>query len=194
MRERRPGVGSPAAVATARDWLGRHGVSEDQQRGETSPDADADSEAVARTIALRKLTGQARTRQELDRALAAKQVPAAVAEQVLDRLEDVGLVDDRRFAQDWVESRQTRRGLSRAALRRELQAKGVVGEVIEEALQPVAYEDELAAARGLALKKLRAMTGLDRQVRYRRLAGALSRRGFSSGVVASVLAEVLHQE
>ncbi len=78
-----------------------------------SDDVDADVESVARAIALRKLTAKACTRHELDRALQAKNVPEGVIDGVLDRLQEVGLVNDASFAVDWVSSRQQRRHLSR---------------------------------------------------------------------------------
>jgi regulatory protein len=155
-------------------------------------DPDADPENVARQIVLRKLSAQARTRQELAKALQVKRVPPEVADQVLGRFQEVGLIDDAQFARDWVESRQGRRSLSRSALRRELSAKGVDRDEIEAALEPVTSAEEMTAARQLADKKLRSMTQLAPDVRYRRLAGALARRGFGSGVISSVLDDVLH--
>ena len=155
-------------------------------------DPDADPVAAARTIVLRKLAAQARTRAELRTALDAKQVPVEASEAVLDRMEAVGLVDDAGFAQDWVTSRQQRRHLSRLALRRELVAKGVEGDHIDVALEQVDDDDELAAARRLAAKKMRSLVGQDRQVQYRRLAGVLGRRGFSSSLISRVVSESLN--
>jgi regulatory protein len=140
---------------------------------------------------LRKLAAQARTRHELAQALASRDVPEDVADQVLDRMESVGLVDDAAFARDWVESRQQRRHLSKSALRRELQTKGVDRDQIDQAVADVESDDELAAAEALAAKKLRTMDGLAREVQYRRLAGVLARRGFGSGVTSTVLSRVL---
>ncbi len=156
---------------------------------DTEADSEADPEAMARQIVLRKLAAQARTRHELASALAAKRVPVNAAETVLDRFSELGLIDDAQFARDWVESRQGRRGLSRSALRRELQGRGVDADFIDEALAPVGSDEELAAARQLAEKKLRSMSRLDHEVRYRRLAGALARRGFGTGIIATVLDE-----
>jgi hypothetical protein len=83
-----------------REWLEQHGLAEagsaDQsvrQLSEPSND-DADAESVARSIALRKLTARPRTRHELDQALQAKNVPPSVKKAVLDRMQEVGLVDD----------------------------------------------------------------------------------------------------
>src|SRR5690348_669732 len=58
---------------------------------------DADPEAVARKILLDQLTGQARTRKELADKLSAKNVPTEIATQLLDRFEEVGLIDDEAF-------------------------------------------------------------------------------------------------
>lgn len=160
----------------------------------TAEDPEADPYAVARTIALRKLTVQALTRHELDQALRAKQVPEQAAREVLDRLTDVGLVNDRAFARDWVASRQRRRHLSRSALRRELGAKGVPREDIDAALESVDADAEFASALDLAERKHRQLADLAPEVRYRRLAGVLSRRGFSPGTTSRVLAAVLGQD
>jgi len=184
--------GSRPARRSGRGDRGGRGGS---RRAGSSPDAaadlEADPESVARTIVLRKLSAQARTRHELSKALAARDVPEEVARTVLDRMEEVGLVDDATFAHDWVESRQQRRHLSRSALRRELQTKGVDRELVEEAVSEVDGGDELQAARELAERKFRSMADLPREVQYRRLAGALARRGFGPGVSAPVLSEVL---
>ena len=159
--------------------------------GAGKPDPDADPEEVAREIVLRKLAVQARTRVELERALQERDVPEDAAGAVLDRMGELGLVDDVTFAHDWVESRQQRRHLSRTALRRELQGKGVDREVIDAALADVEGADEHRAALDLAQRRASTMGGLAREVAYRRLGGVLARRGFSASVTTQVLAEVL---
>jgi regulatory protein len=134
---------------------------------------------------------QARSRHELEQALRGRRVPSEAAQRVLDRLQQAGLVDDEKLAQDWVESRQARRHLSRSALRHELQAKGVGRDDIDAALEQVSRDDELQAARSLAGKRLESMAGVSHEAKQRRVAGALARRGFSSDVIARVLADVL---
>jgi regulatory protein len=166
-------------------------VSSDRDPQVEAADPAADPEAIARRIALRQLSASARSRGELESTLARKKVPPDAAGRVLDRLEEVGLIDDRRFAQNWVESRQTRRHLSKPALRHELQAKGVAREDIDLALEDIGRDEELRAARMLAGKKLKTTASLPREVQKRRVAGALARRGFSSDIVARVLADLI---
>lgn len=151
-------------------------------------------EAVAREIVLRKLAAQARSRGELAKALAERRVPEPAAAEVLDRFEEVGLVDDAAFAESWVRSRQSRRHLSKRVLRQELVRKGVGRDEIDNALEQVGSDDEYAAAEELAAKKLRTMSGLDRAVQYRRIAGVLGRRGFGPGTISQVLTEVLDDD
>ena len=118
-------------------------------------------------------------------------MPQAAIDAVLERLEEVGLVNDASFAVDWVTSRQRRRHLSRRVLRRELQAKGVDSTEIDTALDHIDLDAELKAARDLVERKRAAMSGLSRDVQYRRLAGMLSRRGFDASIICQVLDDLL---
>ena len=183
----------PTGSAQARSVTGV-ATAESLSEGLTETHGDhADAESVARTIALRRLTMRAHTRHELDKALQAKNVPQSVKEAVLDRMQEVGLVDDATFAVDWVASRQQRRHLSRRALKRELEVKGVERGDIDRALENVDRDAELASARELVERKRPAMSALAHDVQQRRLAGLLSRRGFDSAVITRVLSDVLRE-
>lgn len=192
----RAGTADPGGIEPdERDQRGRRAAVRRPRRGDAEPGRDlgpdADPDSVAREIVLRKLTAQARSRSELAKSLAERDVPEETAAKVLDRMEEVGLVDDGAFAESWVRNRQERRYLSKSALRQELVRKGVRRDDIDNALEQVDPDDEHAAATALAVKKLRGMSGLEREVKYRRLAGALGRRGFSPGLTSRVIAEVL---
>ncbi len=152
---------------------------------------DADPESVARKILLDQLTGQARSRSELAGKLAAKNVPDDVATRLLDRFEEVGLVDDEAFAKAWVSSRGPGKGLARRALAQELRRKGVADDVAREALDEIDPADEEETARALVRKKLRSMQGLDRDKATRRLVGALARKGYPPGLAFSVVKDEL---
>jgi len=193
-------AGGASAVRSTRRRLGGQ-ASESNDPGSSDPrppDLDSphvdstDQETRAREVVLRKLSAQARTRHELDKALRAKDVPAQVANQVLDRMADVGLVDDASFAHDWVNSRQQRRQLSRRALGRELKDRGISQDQIDAALAGVGSEQEYSSALELAWRRRRAMSDdVSREVAYRRLSGVLARRGFEPGLISRVLAEVV---
>ncbi|MBD4631847.1 recombination regulator RecX, partial [Xanthomonas citri pv. citri] len=70
----------------------------------------------AREICLKRLDRRANTRGELADVLDSKGVPEPVREAVLDRLTEVGLIDDADFANRWAASRHGMRGLSRRAV------------------------------------------------------------------------------
>ncbi len=158
------------------------------------PDPKADPESVARALALRRLNAQPRTRAELEQTLAQRSVPPEVAAGVLDRLEQVGLVDDAAFARDWVQSRQAGRGLARRALAVELRRKGVDQEVITAAVATVDPDDEVESARDLVRRKVRSLERFDRQTQVRRLTGMLARKGYPAGTAFRVVREALAAE
>ena len=154
----------------------------------------ADPEAVARKILLDQLTGQARSRKELADKLAAKDVPAEIATALLDRFDEVGLIDDEAFARAWIASRQPGKGLARRALAQELRRKGVDDEVARDAARRDRPGRRAGGgAPGLVRKKLRSLSRVDDQTATRRLVGMLARKGYSSGLAFSVVRDELAQ-
>ncbi|GAA1977975.1 hypothetical protein GCM10009798_44000 [Nocardioides panacihumi] len=187
-----------ASSADVPDWVGdvSLGVDAWTRRGaETQPPPvdevvegpAADPESVARKILLDQLTGQARSRHELATRLAKRNVPEEIAARLLDRFEEVGLVDDQAFARLWTTSRQSSKGLARRALAQELRRKGVADDVVREALDELDPADEEAAARALVQRKLRTMSRLDDTTKARRLVGMLARKGYPSGLALAVV-------
>lgn len=184
------------------DWVGdvHAGVSAWTRRpagpAEPPPDIkaavpEADPESVARTILLDQLTGRARSRRELADKLASRNVPADLAARLLDRFEEVGLVDDEAFARAWVSGRQSAKGLAPRALAHELRRKGIDDEVAREALDEVDPGDVEAAARMLVRKKLRSVSRVDDVTATRRLVGMLARKGYSPGMAFAVVKDEL---
>ncbi|MER6132314.1 recombination regulator RecX [Streptomyces sp. NPDC001815] len=148
----------------------------------------------ARAICLRLLTGTPRTRKQLADALRKREIPDDVADEVLSRFEEVGLINDGAFADAWVESRHHGRGLARRALAQELRNKGVDATLIDEAVGQLDSDQEEATARDLVARKLRSTRGLDRDKRIRRLAGMLARKGYSQGTALRVVRQALEEE
>ncbi|AGS72206.1 recombination regulator RecX [Streptomyces collinus] len=181
---RRGGFGEPSAEDEGAPSSSR------AERGESS----GDPAERARAICLRLLTGTPRTRKQLADALRKREIPEDVAEEVLSRFEEVGLIDDGAFADAWVESRHHGRGLARRALARELRTKGVDSALIDEAVGQLDSEQEEATARELVARKLRSTRGLDRDKRLRRLAGMLARKGYSEGLALRIVRQALEEE
>ncbi|MFC5237339.1 regulatory protein RecX [Pseudonocardia zijingensis] len=163
-------------------------------RGPEELDPDADPVAVAREVCLRLLTDRARTRKELAQALRRKGVPDDAAHTVLERFDEVGLIDDAAFAGQWVRSRHNHRGLARRAIAMELRRKGVSDEDAGEALAEVDAESEERRARELVDRKLRTLavgTAEQRAAAGRRLVGMLARKGYGAGTAYRVVKEAL---
>jgi regulatory protein len=154
---------------------------------------DADPEAVARAICLRQLAAAPKTRAQLAQVLARRNVPEPAATRVLDRFTEVGLIDDAAYAHLWVRSRHELKGLSRRALAHELRTRGVSDDDAAPALETVAADDEHAAARALAERRLRSMRGLPVEVQRRRLAGMLARKGYSAEVAMQAVRDTVRQ-
>lgn len=166
-------------------------------RKNTGQSPDADPHELARSIILRQLSMAPRSRHQLLVKLLERGIPESVAGEVLDRYEEVQLVDDAEFARMWVRSRAQTRSLARSALKRELADKGISGELAEEALSQRTDEEERAAAEDLVRRKARPVTNsgdrVARDKQVRRLVAMLARKGYSPSLAFSLVREVLDE-
>lgn len=149
---------------------------------------------VARILVLRRLNSAPRTRAELESYLRKRGVPDEAAAEVLDRLEEVGLIDDVAYAQGWVSSRHGSKGLGRRAVAAELRRKGVAADIVAAALEPIDEGQERERARALAVARLPQVMGLPYPTQVRRLMGALTRRGYDVAMSAEVVRQVVAGE
>ncbi len=160
--------------------------------GRSEPGQARDPAAAAQAVCLRLLATRPRTRAELRGSLARKGIGEDTAGAVLDRLEEVGLVDDAAFAEMWVHSRHMYSGRARKALLTELRHKGVDDSVAREAAEEVDSAAEEQRARELVEKKLRgAGPPEDEKVAMRRLVSMLARKGYPQGLAIRVAREEL---
>ena len=109
---------------------------------------------------------------------------------MLEDLEWVGLVDDDRFAREFVRGRVVTRLAGPRAIRAELQRMGVGPNVADAALDEVS-DDEAGRARALALKRASRLRDVPPETAYRRLYSLLLRRGYGHGTAAAACTEAL---
>jgi regulatory protein len=171
-----------ALAATSRPVVPPDPEADPKTRG-----SEPDSYDIARQIVLRQLALSPKSRKQLRDKLRQRNCPDDVAEAVLDRMSDVGLVDDEAYAGMLVRSQQAGRGLARRALARELRTKGVDDETARATLESINPDDERERAERLVAKRLRALHGLDPSVQTRRLAGMLARKGYPADLSMSVI-------
>ena len=159
----------------------------DPESDPTTPDGEPDPYDVARQIVLRQLALSPKSRKQLRDKLRQRNCPDDVAEAVLDRMSEVGLVDDEAYAGMLVRSQQAGRGLARRALARELRTKGVDDETARATLDTIDPGQERELAERLVAKRLKAMHGLEPAVQTRRLAGMLARKGYPADLAMAVI-------
>ncbi len=146
------------------------------------------------------LSRRRRSEAELRRALTERtEQDHALVDEVIARLKRSGLIDDAAFAEDWVEQRREHKLLGTAALRSELENKGVHTAVINEVLDSLEDADigESARCRELVQQRLaKELASTQRRNRERpalarRLLAMLGRRGYSQNLSLRVVNEEL---
>jgi regulatory protein len=182
---------APPGSAGSPPSRGRPGAAADGRQGERPARPERDPLERAREICLRQLAVRPRTRAELAAALRRHDIPDEVASEVLDRYQDVGMIDDALFAKAWVTSRHEGRGLARRALAGELRRRGVDGDLVSEALEEIDPETERETARALVDRRLRTMASTPPEAVFRRLVGALARKGYPAGLAVAVVKQAL---
>jgi regulatory protein len=151
----------------------------------------ADPREMARDICLRQLAVRPRTRAELATAMRKRGVDDDIAAEILDRYDEVGIIDDAAFARAWVTSRHHGKGLARRALAGELRRKGVGADEVGEALDELDPSTEESTARALVVRRLRVESTVAPDALFRRLVGMLARKGYPAGLAIRVVKEAL---
>lgn len=153
--------------------------------------AAADEEAALRA-GLTALGHRSFARADLLRRLRRRGHPAHAAERALARLDQMGLLDDLRYARSYVETR-AERGRGPLRLKRDLLALGVQGSVVEQALRSrwPSGDIEPEVPRTLALRRARQLGELPRLTKRRRLLAYLARRGYTGRTAVEAVAHAL---
>jgi regulatory protein len=146
----------------------------------------------AKNSAYRYLAIRPRSRAEVEQRLTDRGFPPGIVRSVIEHLFRLGYLNDAQFARDWAASRVRTRGYGRRRVEQELRQKGIVREIISEVLAGL-FEDssELEIARREAEKKLKGLARYEPEVRRRRLAGHLERKGFPPDIIRQIIFEQL---
>lgn len=122
-------------------------------------------------------------RRELVKKLTEK-FGAEAAEKAADRVEELGMLDDRKFAENAVRSLSQFRGMGKRRIKNELFMKGVSADIADEVLENFELDEQEAVEQLLAGKYKRMMT--DEKGRKRAFA-ALVRLGYSYSDIRSAM-------
>ncbi len=155
----------------------------------------AAQESDATRQALGMLAGRDRTEMELARKLTRSKFPQPIIATVLDRLRDKGLIDDHRYARDFVRTQSERRGSGPAALRAKLARRGIPSSAIDDALTAeLPGDSQLEVARRVAQSQLPRLRRYEGEEARSRLYSFIIRRGFDYDIATEVLNELLEDE
>lgn len=141
--------------------------------------------------AVNYISYQPRTETEVQRRLEKAASSQEVIETVMVRLRETRMVDDKAFAEFWVDNRTTFRPRGHRALRAELRKKGVDPEIIDEAVSSV---DETAAAIDAAKSRAPRLAHLPLHEFRHKLRTFLGRRGFDYDVTVMVVNQIITEQ
>ncbi|MBR5947916.1 MAG: regulatory protein RecX [Clostridia bacterium] len=144
--------------------------------------------------ALHFLTPKARTVREVENRLDECDHSEMEIFEAVERLKNAGLLDDEKYAADFIESRLNTKPVSKMKLREQLAGHFIDSDTIYRALSAVTDENELANARAVAEKYYRQFAGLEPSERIRRVGLRLTSRGYSYDDVKTVLSELNEDE
>jgi regulatory protein len=140
--------------------------------------------------ALGLLAVRPRSRRELERRLLGARFEPGEVEDVLVRLERVGLVDDEAFARQFAEHRFGSRKEGSRAVMQGLRAAGIAPSLAETVAQDGPGDDEERAA-DLARSRVTRLAGVPPEKAFARLSSLLMRRGYSPEIARSTAREAL---
>jgi regulatory protein len=132
------------------------------------------------------LSYRLRSSSEVITYLRGKEYSEECVQRVILELTQNHFIDDARFASEWIENRQILNPRSRIQLRAELQKKGIAPDVIEDALQQIDPDAEVAAIVALIESK-RLLQRYDDQ---RKLIQYLASKGFRFDAVSAALEQL----
>lgn len=145
----------------------------------------------ARFLALSILDRAPRSAADLRARLIAKDVTPDIADALIERYVEVGLLDDAGLAARIARTRHAERGLAPMAIAAELRRKGFGDADVQAALEPLDTDSQRDMARELAAQRLRRLAGLDQATQSRRLMGYLGRKGYSPSLVAGIVRDLV---
>lgn len=147
-----------------------------------------DAQEVAFQNALKVISYRPRSIHEVQKKLKENGFDETVIQSVINRLGEIGLVEDASFANAWIENRTVFRPRSRKLMALELRQKGVPDDVIQNALAD-AVDDETLAYQS-AVQYARRLKNLEWQEFRKKLSAYLMRRGFSFEIVGGLVRRV----
>ena len=142
----------------------------------------------AREKALYLLEHRSHSKRELTEKIARTAASREAAQAAADRLEEIGLIDDKAFAESYARELFLRKRFGALRVRQELSRKGIDRELIDQVMAPYLEEDTGEENIALVLARRYPLWREDEKVR-RRAVAALQRLGYSYGQIRAVMGQ-----
>ncbi|TFJ91480.1 recombination regulator RecX [Lentibacillus salicampi] len=146
------------------------------------------------TLAINFLSYRMRTKKEIHDYLVQKEVDAEQINEIMSKLADEGLINDRQFADAFVRTRIQTSNKGPILVRQELLKKGVTEAIAGEAVDMYTFDIQFEKAAKLADKKLGSSSQKSFRQQIQQLQGTLMQKGFSADVVKEVTSELQDQK
>jgi regulatory protein len=162
-------------------------------RDEMQEVLEAEDKNRAEHYALRYIGYRPRTVHEVRVYLLGKGFPEEAAAEVVERCLNQGYLDDRKYAEQWVEERMRLKPRGRHLLRKELKNRGIDDAIAEQAVGGMPLDAEFEACLEAARKKyskVRFATYLEMR---NKVGPFLQRKGFGLEIISRVL-EIVKSE
>lgn len=131
------------------------------------------------------------TKKEIQNKLQSRKYSLKVIQNILSLMEEYRYLNDKSFAEEWIESRIRAKPKGKIALKRELMQKGIDESIVEQALENKLDESKLSeTALELARRRLKSYSKDDALTAKRKLMNFLIRRGFDFETIRNVIEKV----
>ena len=142
---------------------------------------------------LRFATLRPRSKKEVQTWFIKHKVQLSLHKNLLNKLKNLKLLDDKKFAQWWVEQRTNFRPKGKWVLKAELRQKGIARDLIDETIEKLNLNEEKIAIN-LLEKKIYRWKNMDKNEAKAKMGQFLARKGFGWNAIRSAIDQLLEKK
>lgn len=132
-----------------------------------------------------------RTRAQLFNTLKEYGGQEQIVDNLLDELEKTGLINDEKYAQDFLEQAIKIKKIGPKKIKQNLYEKGISNEIIETVLQNYDYDTQLEVAKEFITRKMPSLYKVERNKQHQKLTASLINRGFGYSVINETINTII---
>lgn len=179
------GVYSFSLARIVAAWL-KVGQTIDEEKITRLKKQDGEEKALQRALSF--VSYRPRSEQEVRSRLETGGYEPGLVDRVVERLREAEVLNDERFARDWIENRSILHPRAKRLMMMELRQKGIAEETILEAVSGGKNDEALALAA--ARRRAQRLENLEWQEFRKKLSEYLMRQGFDYGTTSNAVSHV----